>query len=974
MKTSLFAVTLVLGVSAGPVGAQTATPPVSPLPRCRPCAGLRVVDPEPLVHALAASWKPSEQPIFYAAWDVDLASPGPGGTANALRTAGATPWLTLVFRTPAPVGEHGTELARELEAAAKVAGATGAAFYQIAWRPELPVDPALFAHDYGFLLKRAAVAVTGAAAEARVATQALDTDPAVLRALYAEEIAAYLDAVSLVPAPVAVLGEAVKLLEELDPGRAVVIDGEPYPAPAVASLAVAAEQAAAGITATIFRATPDGFDATPLIALANDFQGDLSYDSTSTQAGAPAWAFVRGEDLALRVVARGGEAPTPLLLTDPGVQRVMRLDPATGSEVPLGGRRVENGVEVTLPPGIGVALLRVERGTPGDLDSIEEKVTVAGERGMPVEEILRRLQSFEDAQNRKLAHYQAVNSTTLRFRIGGTSQAVETTFRGDFFFESGKGFDWTWNDFLFNGVRWKGKSVPEIPLIQPEKAAAMPLEILLTKEYRYTLRGTEQVDGRDAWVVDFAPAGPQAQRKLYQGTVWVDRQIYARLRTRAVQLGLEGDVLSNEETIIYSPVDGGGQPAAFAGSSYFLPLRVIGQQLFSLVNTTTLIEKEVLLTDVRVNTEDFETARSTALQSEATMVRDTPAGMRYLVKDEATGERVVKEGFDTAKLFLLGGVFYDDSLEYPLPLAGVNYLDLDWRKKQRHLNVFFAGALLNVNLGDPRLGDSKFDLGAFANILAVPLTDERFLDGEEVENERLESTNGVVGFTIGRPWGNFVKTDLSYRLRYDGYDEADETAAGFEPPSTTVTHVATLEGRFSRAGYQLNLSGSMHRRAEWEPWGFPGNADFSEEQQDYETWGASLSKSWYWKPFLRLGAEVGYVGGRDLDRFSKYDFGFFGTTRVHGYQNNLVRASEAYSAHLSYGFGLGDTFRLDAVGDVAWATDEENGLDNEMLAGVGIAGTFMGPWETIVNLDIGTPVAGPDSGVSVYIVFLKLFH
>jgi hypothetical protein len=115
------------------------------------------------------------------------------------------------------------------------------------------------------------------------------------------------------------------------------------------------------------------------------------------------------------------------------------------------------------------------------------------------------------------------------------------------------------------------------------------------------------------------------------------------------------------------------------------------------------------------------------------------------------------------------------------------------------------------------------------------------------------------------------------------------------------------------------------------------------------------------------------VSGADLDRFSKYQFGFFGSTRVHGYQSNRVRAEEAIVSHLTYGFEIGQFLRLDAVGDVAWATDELAGLDNEMLAGAGIAGTFMGPWQTIVNMDVGVPVAGPDDGFVMYLVFLKLF-
>ena len=134
------------------------------------------------------------------------------------------------------------------------------------------------------------------------------------------------------------------------------------------------------------------------------------------------------------------------------------------------------------------------------------------------------------------------------------------------------------------------------------------------------------------------------------------------------------------------------------------------------------------------------------------------------------------------------------------------------------------------------------------------------------------------------------------------------------------------------------------------------------------------SKSWYPGPFQRLGLEAGYYSGDNLDRFSKYEFGFFGGTRVHGYQSSRVRAEEAWAAHLSYGFGLGEGLRLDAVADAAWATDEASRLSDELLAGVGLAGTFMGPWQTIVNLDFGVPVAGPDDGFVVYLVFLKLFR
>ncbi len=47
----------------------------------------------------------------------------------------------------------------------------------------------------------------------------------------------------------------------------------------------------------------------------------------------------------------------------------------------------------------------------------------------------------------------------------------------------------------------------------------------------------------------------------------------------------------------------------------------------------------------------------------------------------------------------------------------------------------------------------------------------------------------------------------------------------------------------------------------------------------------------------------------------------------------------------------------------------------KVCAGLGIAGTFIGPWQTVVNLDFGVPVAGPDDdGFTLFLAFLKLFN
>ncbi len=948
---------------------------------CAPCAGVHVDDPFALLPAFQVAPHLDGEARLYVAWDLTLDATATPAAAHALAARGATPWLRLVFRTPAPLAGHLDALQRELEVAAALAGsAIPGASFQIVWRPAegdaTPPSPL----EYAFLVKRAAVAVTGVDPEARIVAGPLPAAPDWLVAFYGEEVAAYFDSVAFAPASTDVLAAATARLAELDPGRPLVLDGAPWPEPAPRALAEAARGVASGFATTLFAAPAlDGAALAPLVVLANEFSGELSLDAATAPAGGvESWSFVRGEDLGLRVVvaAPAGSDELALSFPDPQLRDPARVL-ATGEVVPLGSaRRTATALEVRVADPAPVELLRVGRASIQELEGVAEELTVAGARQMPVEEILRRLQAFEDGQSRRLRHYQAVNRMTLRFQAASGVGAVEATFEGELFARQGQPFDWAWQRFLLNGVAWRGKSIPELPLIQPEKAAAMPLEILFGKEYRYELAGTDTVDGRDCWVVDFEPtAAVTPGRTLYKGRVWVDRQVYARVRTRAVQLGLEGEVLSNEETLLYSPVDTEGRPAAWSRDSYVLPLRTTGQQILSVVNTALVVEKEVELTQVVVNGPGFDQRREAVLASESTVVRDTDQGLRYLVKsDEPGGERRVKEGFDTSRLLGLGGVFYDDSLDYPIPLVGVNYLDLEFGGAKRQLNAFFGGVLGIVSYADPRLFGSKVDLGVDVFGFAIKTSDQLYRDEVEQPGEEVREMPARVTVNLGFPLGNFWKVSSSYRLQWTDYSTADDTADDFVLPQDNLTHSFGLGLQFARSGYRLNLTGNWSARADWEPWGLPGDTEYDPAQEDYLTWEASASKNWYLSNFRKIGLEVNYAGGQDLDRFSKYQFGFFGGNRVHGYQIGKVRAEEAWAGHLTYGFELGSLLRLDAVGDVAWATDKVAGLDNELLAGVGVQGTFMGPWETLITVDVGTPVAGPDEGVSIYLVFLKLFN
>ena len=69
----------------------------------------------------------------------------------------------------------------------------------------------------------------------------------------------------------------------------------------------------------------------------------------------------------------------------------------------------------------------------------------------------------------------------------------------------------------------------------------------------------------------------------------------------------------------------------------------------------------------------------------------------------------------------------------------------------------------------------------------------------------------------------------------------------------------------------------------------------------------------------------------------------FGDSSVGGYQSGLVRADEADGLHLETGVNVGNLLRVELEADAVWATNEETGLDNELLAGIGVGGSLALP-------------------------------
>ena len=835
------------------------------------------------------------------------------------------------------------------------------------------VDPSLAA----YAIKRLAVAAQGE----NLASRSLVLDTEALPALFDAGANAYFDAIVTDARNV----ESVfALVAERDPAKkifAVVPVESPNP---LFDLATAFSKGAV-------RAYASGVASTDALAQFNKtITGDWAFDSTAKvpvldAKGAtidmPVLTFVRGEDLRTLVIARGDAgASTILSLPADRYTKPRRVDAAGLRDVTDSGTR-GGRLLVGAPPAKDAYAVLVDYAEKTDKTAVKETLDIATERGISVEEIIRNHQAYDAYQESIQPRYIARNTTKLRFEIGGGAEALEAAISGDYFSDPTGRADWVWQDFFINGVRWKYGRIPELPLIQPEKVTQLPLDISLTNEYRYELVRTTDLDGYRVYEVRFSPP-PNAPESLplYRGTVWIDAKTWARVRIAMVQLNLGGEVLSNEERVEFVAFDRQTKlplsAADVAGRDprrlIWLPYEVGAQQVVSAAGRANVVQRETTFTNFRIEPEEYATLLGQASASDARMVRETEAGLRYLER-RGDGERVVKEGYDSAQLFALGGVHHDAGLEFPVvPLGGIDYFNFNLFNKGIQTNVFFAGAVIAANATHPDVAKTRTNIGADFFGIAVPVSTTMYRDGEEVLGETVKAV--PIGLTLraGHPIFQFGKIDASFGISHFTYQRAEDTAPGYVVPSDTFVFTPGLTFTYTRHGYTFSSYYEYSTRSDWEPWGIP--SEYDPDQKTYARFGGSLGKSFFLPKFQRIGIDVNFLSGSRLDRFSKYELGFFGSQRVHGVKSGSVRAEKAILGHLSYGFVVSDQFRLEAFYDHALIDDADSNLRRAPFQGLGIAGQTVGPWGTLVRLDIGKTIGrNAQDGFVGNVMFLKLF-
>ena len=606
---------------------------------------------------------------------------------------------------------------------------------------------------------------------------------------------------------------------------------------------------------------------------------------------------------------------------------------------------VEELTAASLLPGGERVVVRVGAVDPAVVAAFAARraavVEVEGTRPLSAEEIVARHQAQRRRQEARVARTIAHGASTLLFEVPGFVAPVTISARTTIYAGAGT-LDLRQADIRVNGAAIAGGSAaapPRLPLVDAERLTAQPLTITLTDAYTYRL------DGRDAamYRIDFAPRRDGGS--LARGRAWIDAADFSLRRLHVVQSGLRGAIVASEQVEEFAPFD-------VAGEQVWLPVRTRVFQMYEGAGHRTPIHRTLEIDRYEINPADFDAQVQAAFRSDDVMLRETPQGLRYLVRadDRAAteGERVIAPSAGQRIRTLVMGMLIDPNISGPLPFAGLSYVDLDLFETGAQVNAFFGGTYGQLSWSVPSVGRTRWQLHGRAFGIAVRYNDRAFRGGVEHYAENIRQRPAHVSMGALRPLSTRVRLRTAYELDVTTFARGDTTASDFVVPASSVVH-----------GMHLSLeaeAGPWTARGWWNPavrqgWRAWGREQFDAGTARFHRYGAVVTRTLALGPAAASRVEAGWMGGHDLDRFSRYSFNSF-DNRLHGYPTASLRYDRGAVVRTATAWN-GRGWRLDAFADAALVRDPGFGDALRGYPGVGAAVEVAAPYRTLVSVEWG---------------------
>ena len=598
--------------------------------------------------------------------------------------------------------------------------------------------------------------------------------------------------------------------------------------------------------------------------------------------------------------------------------------------------RIRGGERLLLPVG------RPDWGVLQDFASRRPMaVEVTGTMRLTVGEILARYQAQQHRQDTLVKTTIATGSTTLLFEVPNfaapvTITADTTIFRGP------DGTNIEERGIRVNGAKIAGGSAaspPELPLIEAQRISIPPLLIRLNEAYHYSLAGEVSVGGSRCYVVGFEPGA--AGRGLASGRAWIETKDFTLRRLETVQRDLHGAIVSSEQVDEFGPV-------LVEGATVWLPVETKIFQAYEGAGFRTPIHRTLAVRHYDVNSPAFASQLAQALASDNVMLRETGDGLRYLVRQNGTADRSVATRGNHTIRSLIGGVLVDPNISRPLSFAGLSYVNLDLFGRGAQLNVFFGGVFGQASWAIPALAGTKWQAHGKLFAIGAQYSDRVFRNGREQYSENLQQQPGYLSVGVLRPLTPQVRLTVDYSLSVTALARTGNTPQLFAMPRDVVDHGALVALDADRGAWSLRGWWNPARRYRWRPWGLPGT--FDADTRDYQRYGARLTRTLAVRPSVSSRLEMSWMGGRDLDRFSRFGFDTFDNS-LHGYptasirydRGAVVRSATAWTTH---------RVRIDAFADAAYVHDP-GWASAQTYPGVGAGVESAGPFRTLLSVEWG---------------------
>lgn len=576
-------------------------------------------------------------------------------------------------------------------------------------------------------------------------------------------------------------------------------------------------------------------------------------------------------------------------------------------------------------------------------DRFAQDVQVVASRSLTVQEIVARHQAAVARQAAAVHTHIANGTLALSFEAPGFPAPI--TISSDVtMYVSDNVTDIEQREVRINGVEFRGGDIPRLPIIEPERVASPPMAIALTDVYRYRLAGRETIAGIPCYVVAFEPDPGRADRSstLFRGRAWIAADSFGMVKVSAAQTRLVGPIVASEQTDEFREAPDG----------VWLLARSDVRQTYEGAAHRTPIHRVLAVRDDEINAPDFQGRRQSAYRSSSVMLRDTAQGYRYLKKEEAAGESPRLASPANRVRTIAAGVILDPNISVPLPFAGLSYVDFNFLGSGTQLNTFFGGTYGQFAFSVPSLGGRRWQLAGRGFAIASSYNDRAFAGGREQYAEALEQRPAQVSVWFVRPLTARVSLRFGYDLDYTHLAASDATAASFVVPADQVVHGARISLDVQRAGWNGSAWWNPARRSGWQAWGRPGSSDYHPSHQDFQRYGVTMSRTHVFGPKTVARVEGAWMGGTDLDRFSRYSFGTF-DNRLRGYPSALIRYDRGAVLRTAVGRGFSKLIRMDGFFDTAIVHDPGFGRGLRNYTGVGAAVEVPSPFGTLMAVEWG---------------------